>query len=328
MSRISSKRRSLKRSRTKSRKSLKSSKESNKLISKPYCQVYRLFLENYKYRFSSKFPKDIEQEKDPRTKLLGKLWFIKKTIRRSTYFDDRISPITSSYVHPEGFCCFPPLATSSYFDNVYDDLQDLFKFVLENKPEEVPISDARHTNGTLFLFTGEKEKTKTYSDPMSYLKKHSYKSLHNCIQKYIKFLCKLYDVPYSVSFLNDHVRIRLLRYNKEQGLDLHIDNIALYDQGPIITISIGPPYVYYDMTPAILPNKKATPLRFASTEGSIFIMDGSSRMEWAHGLPHNVPQEHNKQKFTILLKCDRFRHLNPVYNKVLQHKITSSKRVC
>ena len=113
-----------------------------------------------------------------------------------------------------------------------------------------------------------------------------------------------------------------------QSIWLHIDNIARYDQGPIITISLGHPRVYYDLTPALLQNPKARPLRVEAREGSIFIMDGSSRLEWAHGLPYSIRSTNGKLKYTIMFKCDKFRSVNPVYNKILDHTVTSSGIVC
>ena len=315
---------------------IKSRQKTNTLVSKvkvssskPHIFVYHLLLDPNLYRFKQPFPNFIRQQKDKTTQLLEKLWFIKKTIRYKTQFNNPIEPIDEkSYIHPEGFCSFPPLFTSRSFNNVYNELEDLYSYILHYQPDNVLVSNQQKTRGLIYLFTGDKGKTQYYNESMTYLINQGYSSLVRLIQKYIQFLCHIYQVPYTSEFLQEHVQLVLLRYDLETGIWLHIDNIARYDQGPIVTVSIGQPYVYYDMTPAILPNKLAVPLRFVSTEGSILIMDGSSRMEWSHGLPYGVSSPDGKRKYTIMFKCDKFRTIHPIYNKVLDHTVTSSGEVC
>ena len=93
----------------------------------PYLRVFKLYLPSSKWKFDGHFPKDIIEESDPNLHVKGKLWWIKQKIRTHTYFKDQIEPITRKYIHPEGFCVFPPLATSRLFNNVYDNLTDLYK---------------------------------------------------------------------------------------------------------------------------------------------------------------------------------------------------------
>lgn len=279
----------------------------------PYLKVFKLELPSTKWKFRGGFPKDVLEEKDPKLHVQGKIWWIKQHIRMHTRFNNKIQSITGRYVHPEGFCVLPPLATSRMFNNVYDNLTELF-----NTEFPPPLPEYKQFEVEAYH----------YQETMRYLRENQYNSLSNLIKRYLKFLCTIYNVAYSNEFLNEHINVGFLRYEIGAGLGLHIDNIADYDQGPIITISIGPEFVYYDMTPTLLNDHRAFPLRFCATQGSIMIMDGSSRMEWAHALPYKVPSLENKQKYTIFFKCHKFRRIHPRYNKILNAKITSSGIVC
>jgi hypothetical protein len=320
------------RSRSKSKSQLKSRSKSKSLShTTETLQIFYLLLDRYK--FTDSFPPEVLNMPTKEEVLMAKIWYIKKQLKQKTYYNTPIRLIDKYAVYPEGFCYFSPLYSSDYYEKVYQDFDTMYTRIIHKLDTREPITDVNVSDqrfrGLVYVFSPKDPLQRDhYLDCIQYLKKNGYLSLVHCIENYLKFICKLYDVEYTSKFLNENVTIPLLRYEPNTGIWLHIDNIARSDQGPIITISIGPKQVYYDFTPALVENKNAKPLRYIAPEGSIFIMDGPSRMEWTHGLPYNVPTIDNKIKYTIMIKCDKFRNLNPKYNKILDHYITHSGSVC
>ena len=127
--------------------------------------------------------------------------------------------------------------------------------------------------------------------------------------------------------LKDYMTCVLLKYNSDFGIWLHIDNVARYkDEGPICGLSIGPKYSYMDFAPSLIFKEEPNlvPIRVKIPQGFIYSMDGSSRMEWSHGLPFDTPYERNK--YTIMIKCNKFNlNGNKKYNKILNTEIIESK---
>ena len=182
----------------------------------------------------------------------------------------------------------------------------------------------------MYLFTGDNGRTQYFDKTLRWLKSSPYSALTDAVVTYTKYVLGLYGIPENQfgSFAAKHVQLVLLRYNARTGIWPHIDNVARYDQGPIVTISIGPEVVLYDMLPTLLcKDPRSKPLRFAVHQGQVVVLDGSARMEWAHALPFGVPQN-NTTKYTIMLKCDHFARINPIRNPILQTDISTSGILC
>lgn len=126
-----------------------------------------------------------------------------------------------------------------------------------------------------------------------------------------KILHKLYDTE-SLSvekFMDKYLHLVLNKYNADRGLGLHADNIIRYDvEGPVCVISVGPEFSYIDFAPSAIhiENPKLTPLRIKIPEGSMYIMDGVSRLEWSHGIPFD--SGFSKTKFSIMFKFSRLKN--------------------
>lgn len=322
--------------RTHVRSSLRTSRRTTARdvsVSEPDINIRFLGLKKDKYIFDKKFPNNISEKfYNKHDLLLAKLWYIKRIIRYKTHINMPTYPITKDYIKPEGFCAFGPMTTQDKLDLAYNDIHALFTDVTQKidskKSNDIIVSDQRDGRGLLYLFTGPEGVTQYYLKTMQQLREYNCNNLAEMIDTYLSKLCKIYDVPDTDEFKNTHVQIVLLQYQPKVGIWLHIDNVARYDQGPIITVSLGHPRVYYDIAPVLIKNPKARPLRINGSEGSVFIMDGAMRMQWSHGLPYDVESPSGKLKYTIMFKCDKFRELNPVYDKTLDHQITSSGIIC
>jgi hypothetical protein len=126
-----------------------------------------------------------------------------------------------------------------------------------------------------------------------------------------KLLHKLYDTE-SLSleqFMGKYLYLVLNKYSAERGLALHADNIIRYDiEGPVCVISVGPEFSYIDFAPSgiHIENSQLTPVRIKIPEGSMYIMDGVSRLEWSHGIPFDAG--FTKTKFSIMFKLPRLKN--------------------
>ena len=144
--------------------------------------------------------------------------------------------------------------------------------------------------------------------------------LANFCYEYLKHLAKIYgfavEGPQWEEF-KYRTQIVLLRYNPSYGIKLHIDNIARANSGPIATVSLGPPTVTYDLTPTL--SAVGVPIRLVMGEGDIVVMDGKSRLEWAHALPFN----NHYYKYTVIFKFDAFENNQEQvgYQQVLERPI-------
>jgi alkylated DNA repair dioxygenase AlkB len=180
----------------------------------------------------------------------------------------------------------------------------------------------------IYLFTGSLTKLQHYKTSIKILQRLKLMNAVALISKYAKAIASLYNI--SIDEFANKAQLIILKYLPNAGMWVHIDNIERYDQGPIITINVGPKYAYYDMIPVLLPSMDDTnvrPLRIKIPQGNVLIMDGISRIEWAHGLPYNVPYE--KTKYTLMFKCDKFStHKVLDHNRTLDLNVISSGKVC
>lgn len=272
----------------------------------------------WKFIFKNKFPDDIKGIED-------KIWYIKKCIRMFSYFDMKTLPLGRT-VLPKGLCLFKKILTNSELNKLHEYFNDIF---INQRKYKIMSSD-QSGRGLQYLFTGDDCKRQYYKKTMEQIKRINIE-FFNIMRKHIFYIIGIYKKYKSITelekFLNEKCQIIILKYMDNRGIFLHIDNIARYDRGPIISSSVGPRYSYVDFTPTLLHEKKNhNPVRYKIPQGDVLVMDGPSRMEWAHGLPSNANYE--KTKYSILLKFDKFGKQNCVYNRVLDTNICYSKVIC
>jgi hypothetical protein len=282
--------------------------------------VKRLIIpsDKWKFNYQNKFPEDIKSIED-------KIWYIKKCIRMFSYFNMKTLPLGKN-VLPKGLCLFKKILTNSELDKLHMFFNDIFS---KHREYKIMMSD-QSGRGLQYLFTGDDGKKQYYKKTMDQIKRINIE-FFNIMRKHIFYIIGIYKKYKSIqkleNFLDKKCQIIILKYMDNRGIFLHIDNVARYDRGPIITSSVGPRYSYADFTPTLLHEKKNhVPLRYKIPQGDILVMDGPSRMEWAHGLPSNANYE--KPKYTILLKFDKFGRYNCVNNKILNTNICYSKVIC
>jgi alkylated DNA repair dioxygenase AlkB len=261
--------------------------------------------------------------------LPDKVWFVKKSIRQQIPFNAATTPFDSSrYDLPEGFRLFKGVSARADLDYAYADLTRLFydydraRAAGRSLPRALLSSDQSY-RGLVYLFTGDGGVTQYYPRTQRFLSRW-YPAASKLVEAYARELADIYEVPERAraEFFADYLQVIVLRYEPNAGIWLHIDNVARYDQAPIATVSVGPPRVYYDMTPTLCPGDTRVPVRVEFGEGDLAIMGGSARMEWAHGLPSYVPA--SKTKYSILFKFDCFGAVSKTYNEILDDYVVTS----
>lgn len=226
-----------------------------------------------------------------------KIWYIKSKIRIKTHLNQWSSVCNCPL--PNGVSIisnpFPDLLKGTRNDMVrlFSHEQSLKKNL------RIPFADYRKSRGLYYIFGFDVE-TETFTKFSKAIKMlEKYEHLHMFCQKYADFLCSVFGI--SMRLFENEVMLLLLKYEKEHGLWLHVDNVARTDGVPICTISIGPPDVNVDFVPVVVPNATKIPMRLNLNEGDMLMMQGESRYEWAHGIPYGLGSE----KYTVMFKFNR-----------------------
>jgi hypothetical protein len=102
----------------------------------------------------------------------------------------------------------------------------------------------------------------------------------------------------------ERVSLTLVHYDSKGGLNPHIDTVHLFGDtlGPIFSVAMGDSLKMLDMLPVLLPATHA-PTRLFSKQNEIMVMDGESRILWAHAKPWlNIDEQ-----FTLVFKFPELR---------------------
>ena len=211
--------------------------------------------ESFKWKFNikEKFPKIVYAGEDKERQLKERIWWIKKQIRMNTYFNTPTKPI-SNPILPPGLCLFDSVLN----DNELEDLYNYFnKLSIVYEGKNIIASNQINTRGLIYYFTGDKGETQYYKKTMEQIKDID-GNFYNIMKKYVFNMLKIYNLDKLSSdkikekFLDKYCQIVILKYTDNRGIWMHIDNIARYDQGPIITTNVGPEYTYYDLSPSLV----------------------------------------------------------------------------
>jgi alkylated DNA repair dioxygenase AlkB len=270
-------------------------------------EVRALKPQSNKWRFREVMPKDLKSVPE-------RIWFVKKTIRSKTSFADESTPIENPII-PDGFRIWqPPSAATTLLADARREIAALFERELAlPEAERMPFSDQRGSRGLYYVFTRDLiEARVSYNEARAALRAAT-PALADFCHEHLLHLARIYRL--SPGDIAKKAQLVLLRYEPGSGIWLHIDNVARYDRGPIVTISLGPPDVTYDLTPTL--TDKGVPIRVRMREGDLVIMDGRSRMEWAHGVPYGL----ETYKYTVMFKCDHLTEHVVGYQPILQTNI-------
>ena len=119
------------------------------------------------------------------------------------------------------------------------------------------------------------------------------------------------------NIINEHGMLYLLKYEPGTGIWMHIDNLLRSD-ATVFTVGIGRSVVY-DATEIIGRDtqEQISLLRTCNPEGTMMVMDGSARYEWAHGVPYDR-KKRNGTKYTIILRLFHHEKLSKYIGKCVE----------
>lgn len=101
------------------------------------------------------------------------------------------------------------------------------------------------------------------------------------------------------------VSLSLVHYDPQAGLNPHVDTVHLFGGtlGPIFTVAMGESEKMLDLLPALL-SKEFVATRLHSKPNQIMVMDGPSRILWAHA----KPWQYDREQFTLVFKFPELPH--------------------
>lgn len=263
--------------------------------------VYELSVTGNKW----KFKKDMKEEF--KSNPPGRVWWVNTNTKIKTSLMD-----TCYYTDdnpPPGLSVFAPIVSATELDDAVRDLRRLYQE--EDLNRTLPHYNMAPYNRLHIMFTSKNpdDPQMTYSDVMAVLEKRTplASSLVSKFSDAIKSLLRI-----SQETLEAEANIGVIKYNPNAGFQTHIDNMVRVggSVGPVFTMSLGGSDVkHMDMFPTIEHWMK--PQRIITPIGSIILMDGISRIEWAHGIPEMDPTE----RWTIMIK---FRQISDIKVKYCQ----------
>jgi hypothetical protein len=226
------------------------------------------------------------------------------------------------------FYIFKPLKNDKYLDLMYEDAQKIHK---DNK--KYNIQKHYYNDGKYHIYLEDVVKI---NNKNKYKNMVAFNVIHKLKKNFIKTSNYLYAIIYLIlnckkkiskkkmeDLMKKDIKILLLRYDKNSGKRLHLDNVWRTNGGMIITINIGPDYIYYDLVPITKKIEKNS-YRVLVKKGDIFVLDGLSRYLYAHSVPHNC--EFDKFKFSWVILFNKIEYLidKKIYNEYLNTEIISS----
>lgn len=85
---------------------------------------------------------------------------------------------------------------------------------------------------------------------------------------------------------------------------------GFYDNGPVVTMGIGHPYIYHDFSPTLMDHTDAVigPIRIQVGEGVMTVMDAHARVSYAHGYSAEPAEGGGSPYYTIDFHMDCMRN--------------------
>ena len=233
----------------------------------------------------------INKDEDLNIKILN----IKINMRMKTHCNNKKKKINNieNVKLLKDFLVFNPIWDKKKLNKIYNSLIDL-----DNTKDKYNIPYISNKNRGLTFYLGNDDNQYMYY-MMQILKKY-YKYLYININLLLKSLLSCNNTKISINEYNNilkkYIKFFIIKYEPNTGIELHIDNVNRTKGGIIITVSIGPEEIYYDMVPLSKDiNKNA--YRIPIKNGEIVLMDGKSRFYYGHSLPYNC--KFNKTKFSL-----------------------------
>lgn len=275
------------------------------------------------YTKSWQFKKEIPEEF--RDNPAGRIWWVNANTKVMTSLNDNTE--SEHMPLPPGVRVFHLVGPAIQESALVSELKTLFSE--EAQTPTVPCMGRPKKDGSHhalpkrlhMLFTGEisTDRQMTFSETHGVLSVRT-PQIAAMITRLSKDISYLLGI--SQAELEAKANIHLIHYWPNTGFRSHIDNIVRTQgsTGPVFTMSLGGGGVkYMDMLPVIEHWKD--PLRISTLVTSVIMIDGESRMEWAHAIPEDDPTE----RWTITFKFCQVTDNVVKFSETLQMPVHESK---
>ena len=278
-------------------------KEGKILVKKLYYKIKK-----YKIKHTSKT-------------LQSKMQNIKKNIKNyvSYYLQEKPTKIKL----PPGLCIYDKIYSENKLEEIKSRLNRVYnKYHKEKEFMGIPIEKlfAKQENGKrIFMFDN--------LDVYNFCKIaiNMDKKLGQYLIQYIIDIFQIFKIPSDkISLLCQNSKIVIARYESNTGLYAHLDLLRRGD-GPVITMSLGADYNIYDMIP--LKENKDT-LRVYFPKGSLVVLNGEARYEWAHSLPYDLEYGNNDVRYSIIFLVHNFQSVKKIRSNIYKMNYDFSLHDC
>ena len=100
--------------------------------------------------------------------------------------------------------------------------------------------------------------------------------------EYALIACRIYGL--SMNEFHKLTRMNVMQHRGGMPIRIQESGGGLYDSGPILTIGVGKPHIFHDLSPILIPEKEMlTPVRVMVPEGVMMVMDGYAKSCYGHG---------------------------------------------
>lgn len=220
-------------------------------------------------------------------------------IRREIPYDIARTPCPTCEL-PSGMCVYKPIYSKQQLDECYRSLDRYY-------------DEHRHDKS----FTSQKNGNRIFMFDDMFLRDLLVKlegtEIGAFLAQYINDIFNMFKInpKYREQILSES-KMPVVRYTSNYGLHMHIDKFRRAN-GPIITMSVGAPVFVYDMFN--VTHDKIEPMRIYFKDGNVILMDGSSRVEYAHGLPFGFKYGNDNNRYGFIWLLPKFQVLEKRFSK-------------
>jgi len=224
---------------------------------------------------------------------------------------------------PTGLCIYNPIYHEKKLENIKNKLDLVYnKYINYKEFNGIPIKKLfkKQENGNrVFMFDN--------LDIYNFCK-ISYNmdpTLGKYFIEYVVNILQIFKIPLDkIHLVCKKSKIIIARYESNTGLYSHID-LLKKGNGPIITMSLGSNYNVYDMIP-LKDNLKTIRVYFPM--GSIVVLNGEARYEWAHSLPYDLKYNENQTRYSILFYMHNFSSTKKTFSNIYKNYYNSVLQEC
>jgi hypothetical protein len=99
--------------------------------------------------------------------------------------------------------------------------------------------------------------------------------------------------------------VRWVQRGKGTPMELLPVSACRYENGPVVHVCVGRSLIYHDLAPTLADPSEpdGQPMRVALPEGVMLVLDGASRVRYAHGFPAWLDDGSSWLNLTFMLDC-------------------------